>query len=152
MLSRQPNDVLVEKIPEKSRETKTLKNDQEIKQLIRRFSKQTNKKRKPETVLLSFTKKRWWVYVTGLDWLWMERPIFRQHPWLGRVELTEIKSMIFGHQTQMKQRQNNSNNTKAKKTKWTIAQSMQLMNHALWLAPGCPENPSAENPFSTPLS
>ena len=61
VLSRQPNDVLVEKMPEKSRETKTLKNDQEIKHLIRRFSKQTNKKRKPETVLLNFTKKRWWV-------------------------------------------------------------------------------------------
>ena len=35
----------------------------------------------------------------------------------GRVELIEIKGMIFGHETQMKLGQNNPNNTKAKKVK-----------------------------------
>ena len=85
----------------------------------------------------------------------MEIPIFRRHPWPKQVELTEMKSMIFRHQTQIKERQNNSNNTKTKKTKWNIAQSMQFMNRLNMLSDSHLEIlkiPFAKNPFSTPLS
>ena len=82
--------------------------------------------------------------ISGHEWLWMERPIFRRHPWPRWVELTEAKSMISGIKLKQNRDKNNSN-TKMKKTKWIIAQLMQLTNQSNMLSDSHLENP--ENPF-----